>query len=193
MVLQAITEDTLHWHCQGQDEEEEECGARLSASLDEVEYRLPTAPGKRPGRGAVIALPRCSECRARTTLKADYTLSELSKIVCPVRNEQGVIWAYVIPLRYVRNLRLHWMLYERGKAEHAPVLPMPAQELLARPEVAAISDVDVAYALWFGYLTMKYRKEKLGVSSNYNDHLLPFPVRDTGAAVAGLPQSSQTE
>ena len=152
-MLQALIDNQLHWTCQGQDEEEETCGAELTASLNEVEYRLPREQTK---RGAVIALPRCA-CGAQTFLKADYTLAELSKVVCAVQNEQGHIWAYVLPLRYVRNLRLHWMLYERGKAEYAPVLPMPSEELLARPEMAEIEDVDVAHALWFGYLVAKQR------------------------------------
>lgn len=182
-MLQALIDDRLTWHCLGQDEEEEECGAELIASLDEVEYRL--AHNETGPRGAVIALPKCA-CGAQTFLKADYTLKELSKVVHAVQNEHGVIWAYVLPLRYVRNLRLHWMLYVRGRAEHAPVLPMPAAELLARREMVAI-DSDVAYALWFGYLTMKYKKEKSGgITGNLNYPLLPFPDRNAGASVDRL-------
>src|SRR6266851_4898464 len=156
-MLQALIDNTIHWHCQGQDEEEETCGAELTASIDEAEYRL--APNETGPRGAVIALPRCT-CGARTFLKADYTLKELSKVVCAVQNEQGVIWAYVLPLRYVRNLRLHWILYVRGKAEHAPIVPLPDHEMLVHLQMMEVSDIDVAHALWFGYLTVKYRKEQ---------------------------------
>lgn len=153
-MLQAIRDNQIHWQCLGVDENEEECGAQLVTSLDEVEYR-PSSLGHKK-RGAVIVLPPCT-CGAQTTLKADYTLSELSKVVQAVKDERSVIWSFVLPLRYVRNIRLHWLLYERGKAEHAPVLPMPAPELLARPEVAEIGDTDVAYALWFGFLVAKQR------------------------------------
>lgn len=152
-MLQAIIGETIHWHCLG-GEEDERCEILCECSIDEVEYR-----------GGVIVLPRCSACGAQTTLKADYTLKELSRVVQAVKNERSVIWSYVLPLRYVRNLRLHWMLYERGKAEHAPVLPMPAQELLAHPQVAAI-DTDVVYAMWFGYLIVKYKKVQINGTSD---------------------------
>ena len=147
-MLTALENDRLYWTCLRYDEDGElvSCGQAKTASIDEAVYHS--------HEGAVIALPRCA-CGTQCFLKADYTLKELSKVVQAVKNEQG-IWSYVLPLRYVRNLRAHWMLYERGKAEHAPVLPMPAEGLLAHPEIAEI-DVDVAHALWFGFLVAKRR------------------------------------
>lgn len=152
-MLEAMRDDRLSWHCQG-GAEDEQCGTTCECGIDEVEYR-----------GGIIILPPCSACGARCSLKADYTLKELSRVVQAVKNERSVIWSFVLPLRYVRNLRLHWMLYERGKAEHAPVLPMPAPELLARPEMAEI-DSDVVYAMWFGYLTVKYKKGQINGTSD---------------------------
>jgi hypothetical protein len=182
-MLDALIDNQIHWHCQGQDEEEETCGLACEASIDEAEYRL-SSLGKK--RGAVIALPRCT-CGAQTFLKADYTLKELSKVVCAVQNEQGVIWAYVLPLRYVRNLRLQWMLYVAGRAE-PPLLPLPNWELLAHPEMAEI-DTDVAHALWFGYLTMKYGKEQSGgITSNSHYPFLSLPAGDTDIAGPQLTQ-----
>src|SRR5258707_3284048 len=153
-MLTAIENDRLYWRCLRYDEDGNliSCGKAKSAVLSEAVYHSPAH------EGAVIALPRC-ECGTQCFLKADYTVKELSKVVCAVTNEQG-IWAYVLPLRYVRNLRLHWMLYVRGKASHAPVLPMPAEELLARPEIYEI-DTDVAHAFWVGFLVAKRHSLKL--------------------------------
>ena len=150
-MLDAIT-DRLHWRCFG-GEEDEYCGASCEAGIDEAVYRLPRSGGR---RGAVIDLPYCA-CGARCSLKADYTLKELWKAVQPVQNEAGVIWAYALPLRFVRNVRLHWMLYERGMAEFAPVLPLPDPEMLTHLQMMELSDTDCAHAVWFGMLMARDR------------------------------------
>lgn len=158
-MLMSVRENTIEWQCKG-GEEDELCSSLNTAMLDDLAYNQVSETG----RGAVIALPPCQQCGAQTFLKADYSIKELCKVVQAVQNEQGVIWAYVLPLRYVRNLRLHWMLYEQGKAEHAPVLPMPPQEVLEHPQFAQIEDRDSIGALWFGYLAVRERTLQIGGS-----------------------------
>jgi hypothetical protein len=150
-MLDAITteEGMLFWQCRG-GEKDEWCGVECQAHIDEAEYQEALG-AKVPGQGAVIALPQCA-CGARTFLKADYTLKELWKSTQPVQNEQGIVWAYTLPLRYVRNVRLHQMLYERGMALYPPVLPLAPQALREQPQFAQIADVDVVESLWLGYL-----------------------------------------
>src|SRR6266568_1741126 len=104
-MLQTLVGETLTWQCYG-GEEDERCGALLTARVEEALYR-------RSQRGAMIELPACQVCEARVFLKADYSLKELWKATQAVQNEAGVIWAYALPLRYVRNLCLHWLLYDR--------------------------------------------------------------------------------
>ena len=159
-VISEITPDgRFAWYCPGTDEDEEDCNRLNEAHLDEALYQG-ARHARKPGRGAVIALPRC-ECGSQTFLKADYTLKELWRVVQPVQNEQGVIWAYVLPLRFVKNLRLHQALFDRGCADYAPILEKPPQELLTHPQMAQIGDVDVVHALWFGYLVARERIPQL--------------------------------
>lgn len=152
-MLTALEETHLSWQCFG-GEEDEYCGAINEAPLDSVVYRWGVR-GKR--LWAMIDLPPCPECGAVCSLKADYTLKELCRATHPVVNEHGIVWAYALPLRYVRNIRLHWLLYEQGRAEHAPVLPMPAQEALTHPQFTAIGNAEVVHALWFGFMAVRER------------------------------------
>jgi len=164
-MLQIIpNHSSFTWQCLG-GEEDEYCEKHNTCELSEVEYRSRRSPKGRIT--AEMVLPPC-ECGAQTFLKADYTVKELCTVVQPVQNEHGVIWAYVLPLRYVRNVRLHWLLYEQGRAEHAPVLPMPPQALLEQPQMAAHGDVDVTCALWFGWLAVRERQAAVG-SPNHVD------------------------
>jgi hypothetical protein len=159
-MLEAITnEGMLHWCCMG-GEEDEYCGEPCTCHIDEVVYR--EAPDQKvPGRGAVIDLPACPACGAHCSLKADYRLKELYKALQQVTDEETGATAYVLPLRYVRNLQAHRMLYQSGKAEHAPVLEMPPQALLEHPSFEGVKPSTVA-ALWFGYSTMRqYRPKEL--------------------------------
>jgi hypothetical protein len=87
-----------------------------------------------------------------TSLKADYTLEELYEAL--IRYEEQGMCAYLLPLRYVFNLHVHFLLYQRGKAAYAPVLEMPPQALLEHPSFASIKPATV-YALWFGFATVK--------------------------------------
>jgi hypothetical protein len=147
--IQVITNDGyLQWYCPG--DEEEECGALLSAHLDEVEYHEMPATRK-PGRGAVIALPTC-HCGTQTFLKADYTMKELYKAL--IRYEEDGMWAYVLPTRYVHNLHVHFLLYQHGKAAFAPALEMMPQSLLDHPSFAGVKPSTVQ-ALWYGYLSAR--------------------------------------
>jgi hypothetical protein len=70
----------------------------------------------------------------------------------------------LLPYRYIRNLQAHWLLYERGLAAFAPVLPMPPIALLERPEFASVKPATVM-ALWFGYLAARPLKELEEASS----------------------------
>ena len=152
--LLAIAQEHLSWYCQG-GEEDEQCGVLNTAILDALEYQHRGQP-----RGAVIALPMCA-CGAQTFLKADYSLKELYKCLQAVEDEETGAIAYVLPLRFVRNMHIHWLLHNLGKAEHAPVLPMPPQALLEHPSFAQAKP-ETVYALWFGYSTMRrYRPLEL--------------------------------
>jgi len=158
-MLVAITGEHLYWQCLIYDEDGDllSCGEEKTAPISEVHYQE-TEVGT--ARGAVIALPQC-RCGAQMFLKADYSLKELCKATHPVQNEQGVLWAYVLPLRYVYNLRAWHLLYERGQAPHAPVLPMPGQALLGHPRFAGVPP-DVVYAFWFGMLSVRERTREIG-------------------------------
>ena len=154
MALQQITDaGDLSWQCLMVDKDGEllSCGQLKSAHADEARYVTLADAGK----GATIVLPQCS-CGAQCSLKADYTLKELWQLTQRVVNTQGQVWAYVLPLIHVRNLRLHARLYAEGRADAAPVLPMPAPALLAQPRWQALGDdKDVAHALWFGFCAMR--------------------------------------
>lgn len=149
MTVQTITDDgCISWYCPGS--KYKKCGRLLSTSLDEVVYQdCPMID--EPGEGAVMVLPTCP-CGIRTDLKADYTLEELYEVL--IRYEENGMCAYLLPLRYVHNLHVHFLLYQRGKAAYAPVLEMPPQALLEHPSFASIKPSTV-YALWFGFATMK--------------------------------------
>ena len=146
-MLSEITGDgTLVWYCQAREfADEPPCNILNMASLDEVIYR--EAEGNVLGKGAVIMLPKC-KCKAQAFLKADYTLKELYRAV--FKHEEEGMYAYVLPLRYIHNLLVHWMLYQRGKAAYAPVLDMPPVAVLEHPSFASIKPGTV-YALWFGF------------------------------------------
>jgi hypothetical protein len=148
----AIEQESLSWYCQG-GEEDEYCGVLNTASLASVEYQHQGQP-----RGAVIALPHC-QCGAQTFLKADYSLKELYKCLQAVTDEETGAIAYVLPLRFVRNLHVHWLLHQSGKAEHAPILSMPPQALLEHPSFSSAKP-ETVYALWFGYSTIRAYKPK---------------------------------
>jgi hypothetical protein len=152
-MLQQITDDGyLHWRCIVLDPLDGElisCGEMKSCHIDEAIYREDTK-AKKPGSGAMIDLPVC-DCGARMSLKADYTIRELWHETVVFTDEQHVPQVYALPLQYVRNLRVHWMLYERGRAAYAPVLPMPLPEVLTHPHFAQIKHPDGIYALWFGF------------------------------------------
>lgn len=152
MALQTVTDDGyLTWRCELYEFGElVSCGELKTAHIDEMVY-LTQDPSE--ARGATIALPQCS-CGVQSFIKADYTVKELAKALKLVADEQTNERAYVLPLRYMLNLRVHWMLYERGKAAYAPVLEMPPQALLEHPSFAGVKPSTV-YALWFGYSTIR--------------------------------------
>jgi hypothetical protein len=158
-VEQITDEGMLHWRCMG-GEEDEYCEHQCMCHRDEAEYQE-AHDQKIPGRGAVIALPACPACGALSFLKADYRLKELYKCLQTVEDEETGAIAYVLPLRYVRNLQVHWMLYQAGKAAYAPILDMPPTALLEHPSFASAKPSTIA-ALWFGYSTMRaYRPLEL--------------------------------
>lgn len=101
------------------------------------------------GRGAVIALPRCT-CGVQTFLKADYSLKELWQCCVPLTNEAGVTWAYGLRYGHLHNMLAHWLHYQAGNAPIAPVLPMPPDEMLMGE-----MPPDVLHALWFGWLAYR--------------------------------------
>ncbi len=146
-MLTAIENDCLHWDCLHYDEygERTSCGRPRSAHVAEVVYHSRDAAN---ARGPVLALPRCS-CGVQFFLKADYSVKEALRCVLTITRDGGDAWAYAMRPQHARNLVAHWMLYERGQAAYAPVLPMP-------PRAVALAcaqrhlDTDTLYALWFG-------------------------------------------
>ena len=151
-MLEIITEEGyLSWQCLVFNKYGDlvSCGEQKSAHIDAAVYREASEADK-PGSGAMIDLPKCI-CGAQISLKADYTICELWHEVVIFTDEQHVPQVYALPLAHVRNLRVHWMLYERGKAAYAPVLPMPTQEVLKHPQFTQIKHPDGIYALWFGF------------------------------------------
>lgn len=171
-MLQSLSPNgLLAWQCDG-GEEDEFCEALCTCDISEVTYRNRNSRS----RGAMIALPPCEICGAAKSLKADYTLKELAKIIQTVVDDLGNTRGYVMPLRYVRNLRLHHLLYEQGEAGHPPILPMPAQGYLDHPGVAAIGDVDVAYSLWFSFALMREQAQLASASNAFFFDLVPLPL-----------------
>lgn len=152
----SITDEGVAWQCPHQEEDADEpCAMPNNAAFDDLVYQH-----KGKARGAVIALPKCS-CGAQTFLKADYTIKELYKCLQFVSHEETGEAAYVLPLRYVNNLRLHSLLHSRGQAEYAPCIDMPPQALLEHPSFEGAKSSTVA-ALWLGYSTVRaYKPEQL--------------------------------
>jgi hypothetical protein len=149
-MLAAINEQGVVWYCYG-GEYDEYCGVVNTAPLDGLSYRFGELKSR---HWAMIDLPPCTACGAICSLKADYRLKELYKTLQTVTDEETGAAAYVMPLRFVRNLQAHWILYQSGRAEHAPVLEMPPQALLEHPQFASVKPSTV-YALWFGYLAAR--------------------------------------
>jgi hypothetical protein len=136
----------LEWYCPGNDENE--CGALLTTSIDEAVYQ--EAPDMRVlGRGAAIALPKCP-CGVQIILKADWTLKELYKVLVAFQDEQGAVWGYGLRFGHVYSLQLHWMLYQQGKASYPPVLDLPPQAVLSHKQFEGV-DPRVVAALWCGF------------------------------------------
>lgn len=163
-MLSEISQDgTVVWYCQSREfQDDPPCGIKNTAMIDSLEYR--EAPDvERPGKGAVIRLPACP-CGASADLKADYTVKELTKAL--IRYEENGTCAVVLPLRYVHNLHVHFLLYQRGKAAYAPVLDMPPQAVLEHPSFAAIQPSTV-YALWFGFSIAKQAQHTIEPSTVY--------------------------
>ena len=159
----------LSWECLREDAESEDwCGKARACHISDVTYLTPDANAR---RGAVIALPPCA-CGAQLFLKADYTLAELRRETASVMHE-GQIWAYALPLRYVHNLRVHWMLYQEGRAgERAPVVALLPESLRTRllPESCGQSQSGGAhaafvYALWFGHLIAQQHSVPRGIGT----------------------------
>jgi hypothetical protein len=155
-MINTITQDgTLHWTCAG-----EECQAQLSTPVTDLDYIL--SPDCDGPHGATIALPPCKGCGTQCFLKADYSLKELFKLTHTVVDPMGNIKGYAIPLRHVRNLLAHHLLYKEGKAAHSPVLPLPGEGFLEHPAMEALKSApDVAYSLWFAWAMLKERGQMI--------------------------------
>ncbi len=158
-MLQAITDDGyLHWRCLMFDPLDGElisCGEMKKCHIDEAVYR--EVPGvSKPGQGAMIDLPACT-CGARTSLKADYTIRELWYETVVFVNERGEPQVYALPLQHVRNLHLHQLLYEQGRAAYPPVIAMPAPEVLNHPMFAEVRSPEGVAALWMGFSVARQR------------------------------------
>lgn len=173
-MLTRIEHNHLYWTCLLLDDDGEvlSCGQERRAHLDEVRYQYRDAPQPKgravldvrgqpqpqQGHSAVMALPRCA-CGVQQFLKADYSIKEAWK--CVVEVEMGTARLMVMLPQHARNLVAHWLLYERGQAEHAPVLPMPATELVEAGLAQGLT-VDAVWALWFGYQAVQARATQVG-------------------------------
>ncbi len=148
-MIQAVTQDgMLHWTCLGM---QLECQTLLSAHVSECQY----VSEHGQAQGATIHLPQCHICGGVYQLKADYSLKDLFKETLTIVDKMGNILGYALPLQYSRNLLVHHMLYKMGKAEHAPVLPMPCDGFLE--QMAPLGNADLAYSLWFSWALLKER------------------------------------
>ena len=167
-MLHAIEGETLHWQCRIIDRKGRllSCGQMKQAHIEEAQYHLELGDSE-TGRGAVICLPTC-ECGARCFLKADYDLEELYDELQEVADPETGMSVHVLPLRYLRNLQAHAMLYERGRADYAPVLDMPPQALLEHPGFASVKQSTVA-ALWFGYSVARIYEQGLIAGGDHAD------------------------
>lgn len=160
MSIQAITNDGyLHWQCVG-GEEDEHCLHACVSHVSEAVYRS----GQSGPRGAVIDLPVCQKCGARCSLKADYTLRELFNVTLTLIDESGGVLGYALKMQHVHNLLVHHWLYQQGRAEHPPAVPMPARDDLSHPRMALLPQ-GVALALWFGCEAAKSREPALEFAS----------------------------
>jgi hypothetical protein len=151
-MIEALIDGYLHWTCLGM---QLECQMPLSAHISEAEYKSPYGEAK----GSTIVLPPCSACGGIYNLKADYTLKELFKETVTFVDNMGNIKGYGIPFTYTRNLLIHHMLFEMGKAEHAPVLPMPGKTFLEI--MAPLGNPDLAYSLWFSWALLRERGQMI--------------------------------
>jgi hypothetical protein len=154
MLEQITQEGMIHWKCVG---DEGDCQTMLSAHISTLEYVLPS--GFDGPNGATVSLPPCKECDTRCFLKADYSLKELFKLTYTVVDPMGNIKGYALPLSHVRNLLAHHALYQLGKAEHPPILPMPNEGFLE--QMAPLGNTDLAYSLWFSWALLKERGQMI--------------------------------
>lgn len=159
-MLQRITIDgQLSWICPGSDDEP--CGQRLSARLEDVTY-CTAASGRavqlveastgcriHDADGAVIALPPC-RCGMQTFLKADYSSRDFQRrrIFAEHCDEAGVVQLRVLKTGHARNLILQHLLYARGLAPCAPVLPMVPGEV---SNLLNMMELGLLSALWFTF------------------------------------------
>lgn len=161
-MLTRIENEHLYWTCLLRDPDDDtllSCGQERHAHISEVRYQRPQTPTEgravldvrrapQAGRGAVLVLPRCPECGTQLFLKADYSLKEAWRCVMEV--EAGALRVVAMRPQHARNLVALAMLYERGMAEHAPVLPMPSEAMI-EAGVRQGLPIDSVWALWFGY------------------------------------------
>lgn len=170
-MLQSINEHMITWQCPGS--EDNACGIENSGSISDVVYQHHTismsdnalSQESHLQSGVVLALP-CCLCGIQTFLKADYTVRELFKLTQTVINEQREIWAYALPLRHVRTLYLHWLLWQQGRAPCMPIIPMPREEILSHPRVQSF-DLEIVLSLWFGYASVRQFEPALPYSSPF--------------------------
>lgn len=157
-MLHAINGTHVRWYCPGS--EDRPCGVLNSAHIDETIYSvpavsLPRVVEDRPlptqkkehqqVRGPVIALPPCA-CGMQTFLKADYSLPELIK--CVRLMDDGQQQVPIIEYKHVHNLHAHHLLYQRGRAIHAPLIEMPDPSQVSH---LAYLRHDTILALWFAH------------------------------------------
>lgn len=171
-MIDTITNNgIIHWTCAGED-----CQTPLSTQIADLEYILP--PDCDGPHGATIALPPCKVCSTRCFLKADYSIKELFKITLTVVDSMGNIKGYAMPLRHVRNLLAHHMLYKEGKAAHPPILPLPGQGFIEHPSMGGVlkEAPDVAYSLWFAWAMLRERGQMIEGFDQFFLGMEPIPV-----------------
>lgn len=155
-MLQSLTrEGYLSWACHNQ------CPLQYAHMTDDgVEYRyeqhgmiVDADPHNTPQQpGAVIALPTCPHCGAQTFLKADYTRDEIctADSFNHYYDANGSWCMSALKHGHARNLVLHHMLHEAGKAPCHPELPLAPMEVLDEPLHAGM-DLGILYSLWWSH------------------------------------------
>lgn len=155
-MLQSLTrEGYLSWGCNNH------CPLQYAHIKDaDVEYRyerhgmiVDADPGHTPLQpGAVIALPACPHCGAQTFLKADYTLDEICipESFNHYCDDNGQWCMSALKHGHARNLVLHHMLYEAGKAPCRPELPLAPPDVLDEPLHQGM-DLGILYSLWWSH------------------------------------------